>query len=124
MPSRQRAVSRYVDSQALVTIDLEVTRVAINRKNYKLGDRPSLSEREALGFGREEFPWINPFRPNCSGLVAVKSGEKRPPRRGEWYLSGAIPEAYKAPNDFRQSSHILTLVRVETRLVTTESERP
>lgn len=27
------------------------------------------------------------------------TGEKRPPRKGEWYLSGAIPAAYRAPND-------------------------
>ena len=23
----------------------------------------------------------------------------RPPRKGEWYVSGAIPMAYRAPND-------------------------
>lgn len=27
----------------------------------------------------------------------------RPPRKGEWYLSGAIPMAYKAPNDLSTS---------------------
>lgn len=29
----------------------------------------------------------------------VKTGEKRPPREGEWYLSGAIPAAYCARAD-------------------------
>lgn len=27
------------------------------------------------------------------------TGEFRPPRKGEWYLSGAIVQAWKAPND-------------------------
>lgn len=27
------------------------------------------------------------------------TGEFRPPRKGEWYLSGAIVAAYQAPND-------------------------
>jgi hypothetical protein len=27
------------------------------------------------------------------------TGEHRPPRRGEWFLSGAIPEAYLARHD-------------------------
>lgn len=29
----------------------------------------------------------------------VATGEFRAPRKGEWYLSGAIIEAYRAPND-------------------------
>lgn len=28
-----------------------------------------------------------------------KTKEFRPPKKGEWYISGAIPEAYKAFND-------------------------
>ena len=27
------------------------------------------------------------------------TGEYRAPKRGEWYLSGAVIEAYQAPND-------------------------
>lgn len=29
-------------------------------------------------------------------VKAVWTGEKRPVKAGEWYLSGAIPEAYQA----------------------------
>lgn len=29
----------------------------------------------------------------------VKTGEVRAPRKGEYYLSGAVPTAYRAPND-------------------------
>jgi hypothetical protein len=30
---------------------------------------------------------------------AVTTGEFRPPLKGEWYASGAVIEAYMAPND-------------------------
>jgi hypothetical protein len=33
------------------------------------------------------------------GIKAVYTGEKRPPKAGEWYLSGAIIGAYQAKND-------------------------
>lgn len=42
----------------------------------------------------------------------VRTGEFRPPRAGEWYLSGAHPEAWKAPNDLGQSFHILAPVEL------------
>lgn len=45
----------------------------------------------------------------------IKTGEKRKPLKGEWYLSGAIPEAYKAPNNLTQE-HIICKP-VKTRLV-------
>jgi len=40
----------------------------------------------------------------------------RPPLKGEWYVSGAIPMAYKAPNDLStsfiivQPTHLAKLV--------------
>jgi hypothetical protein len=36
-------------------------------------------------------------------------GERRCPARGEWYLSGAIPEAYEARGDMSDERHILDL---------------
>jgi hypothetical protein len=42
---------------------------------------------------------------------AVWTGEIRPPRKGEWFLSGAIVEAYKAHSDLNQSLHIAQLMR-------------
>lgn len=35
------------------------------------------------------------------------SGDKREPRKGEFYLSGAIPEVYDAPNDLSTVFHIM-----------------
>lgn len=45
---------------------------------------------------------------------AVWTGEYRQPKRGEWYLSGAIPAAYQAPNDLTTPFHILRLVNIRT----------
>lgn len=44
------------------------------------------------------------FIPAGSGLFAARRFYyriigKRAPKKGEWYLSGAIVEAYQAPND-------------------------
>jgi hypothetical protein len=46
-------------------------------------------------------------RHNSAPVHYVKSGEFRPPRRGEWYLSGAIPQAWQAPNNFKTAYSIL-----------------
>ena len=35
-----------------------------------------------------------------------RAGEKRPPSKGEWYLSGAIPAAYRAPTDLSEEYYI------------------
>lgn len=87
---------------------------------YQLQDRPQLSERLELRFGRRDRPWVNPTRPGPGfrGLMAIRTGEKRAPQKGEWYLSGAIPEAYRAPNDLTTVFHILRLVATRTELVT------
>jgi hypothetical protein len=44
---------------------------------------------------------------------AEPTGEHRPPRAGEWYLSGAITAAYRAPGDLSTSYHIARIVPVE-----------
>lgn len=42
----------------------------------------------------------------------VYTGEFRAPRKGEFYLSGAIVCAYRAPNDLTQKFHIARAVFV------------
>ncbi len=44
---------------------------------------------------------------------AVQTGEFRCPQRNEWYLSGAIVEAYRAPNDLTTDYYIARLVLVQ-----------
>jgi len=55
-------------------------------------------------------------------LLRVKpTGEFRCPKQGEWYISGAIPEAYKAPNDLGIKFHIAKIVLISTQTITTDS---
>lgn len=96
----------------------------MNTKFYPLVDPPDSTEVQALGFiASISSYWTKPFQ-RTFGLVAVKTGEKRNPKAGEWFLSGAIPEAYKAHNDLDTEYHILRLARIETTVVSTESEAP
>ena len=50
-------------------------------------------------------------------LRAVHTGERRAPRKGEWFLYGG-DEAWLAPNDIDQPFSIVRIVRIEH--VTTE----
>ena len=61
--------------------------------------------------------------PARKGIAGKWTGDYRPPRAGEYYISGAIPEVYRAPNDLITPYHIARLVRiaVETRYQITES---
>lgn len=45
------------------------------------------------------------------GRLFIRSGEFRAPRKGEFYLSGAIPLAWEAPNDLGTAYHILREVK-------------
>ena len=44
--------------------------------------------------------------------MAKLTGEFRKPKKGEYYLSGGIPEAYRAKNDLSMEYYILRLVKV------------
>ncbi len=63
-----------------------------------------------------------PVASNTSVLVRFNhlrveaTGEFRNPRKGEWYISGAIPEGYDARNDLSTPYHIARLVRVEVEV--------
>lgn len=46
-------------------------------------------------------------------MVAFNTGEKRPPRKGEYYLSGAIVAAYRAENDLSTEYYIAELISKE-----------
>lgn len=78
-------------------------------KTYPIKDRPSVAEREAFGL-TAECPIV--------GIAAVATGDVRCPKKGEWYLSGAIVEAYKAPNDIPSKYQIAALVQIETKIET------
>jgi hypothetical protein len=48
------------------------------------------------------------------------TGEKRCPKKGEWFLSGAIVGGYLATNDLSTPYHIAKLVATETVTITRE----
>lgn len=79
---------------------------------YHVADKVPLDEQRSLGV-------INPQRPIPSLGVQLRSIrgvctlEVRPPRAGEYYLSGAIPEVYRAPEDLTTAYRICRLVRIE-----------
>ena len=45
-------------------------------------------------------------------VMAQATGEKRPPTCGEWYLSGAVVEAYQAPSSLGTPFDIARIVTV------------
>ena len=64
-------------------------------------------DREALGI---EGLYISAF---SKKIMAVFTGEKRCPKAGEWFLSGAVVEAYRTKNDLDTPYYIASLVRTE-----------
>ena len=57
---------------------------------------------------------ISLFPPNRFKIEST--GEYRQPMKGEWYISGAIPEGYKALNDLSVCHQIGRLVEVKTEV--------
>ena len=55
-------------------------------------------------------------------VQASRLGLFRPPRKGEWYLSGAVPEAYIATDDLSEAYHIVS-VCVTEKIVTRRALR-
>lgn len=80
-------------------------------KFYPIADNLSAEDRQKTGFKGA----TNLFSLGWSTdrLKAVATGEKRCPKAGEWYLSGAIVEAYRARADLSTPYHIAKLVKVE-----------
>lgn len=57
-------------------------------------------------------------------LRGLMTGEFRAPKRGEWYLSGAIPECYRAPGNLTTAYHIMRIVIVRLETVATVTGLP
>lgn len=82
------------------------------QKLYPVCDKISAAEAKELGFSKTPQQSITIDGIVQRGVHAVTTGEKRTPLKGEWYLSGAIPEAYKAQGRMTGNYHICKLVRV------------
>jgi hypothetical protein len=91
------------------------------QQTYQLGDRLTLQELEALGIERDMMGHLwGESSKDGRYARAVRTGAFRAPKKGEWYLSGAKPLAYRAPNDLSTEFRIMALVAVEKRTVVTE----
>ena len=90
--------------------------VALSEQRYlipvarKAGLKVEIAFRSSRGIPIEGGAWIT--------IQAVRKGVFAPPRKGDWYLSGAIPEAYFARNNLTAPCHLLKLVLVRTEVVT------
>lgn len=76
---------------------------------FELADHISAAELDSLHITNklQRLRW--------RGHVRAKStGEFRAPRRGEWYISGSAPQAWRAFNDLETAYNIAVLVHVET----------
>jgi hypothetical protein len=84
---------------------------------FHLGDRPSLADCMKLGVKRPKSLMGVFSPPERDGMLirAKRTGEYREPRRGEYYLSGAQPRAYRALNDLSSKYHIMELVLLERK---------
>ncbi len=88
-------------------------------KIYPLWDYPRRADLEHLKIDWSELTTMQIIGLKNNKIKAIKTGEFREPKKGEWYLSGAIVEAYRAPNNLSTKFHIAKLVLTETKTVTT-----
>lgn len=85
---------------------------------YNLADPVTAEEAKEHGFQS-----VMESRRADRKLMAVRTGEKRAPVKGEWFLSGAIPEAYQVKGAMTGDYNIMRLVTVR-RVISYEVEEP
>lgn len=83
---------------------------------YVYADVITPKEFKSLGFNE-----VSEYRKflKQNNIMAIKTSQFRCPKKGERYLSGAIPTAYLAPNDLSNEFWICKLVIVETDTIKT-----
>lgn len=74
------------------------------------GFREKPVKRQEVKFKAGEAMKVYPTIQRGKRTFWVKTGEFREPKKGEFYLSGAIPEVYDAPNDLSTKYHIMRQV--------------
>ena len=86
----------------------------MGRKIYRLGEAIKF-DGKMIGtiYRTKEFAGRN--------IQGRKTREFRPPKKGELYISGAIPMIWQAPNDLSTSFWIAELVEVKETITQTVS---
>lgn len=88
-------------------------------KLYPLAESLNSTERKALDISIKDSLILPTLGLAPRNVAAIRTGGFRIPKKDEWYLSGAIPEAHRAPNTLSSAYHILRLVKTKTTTVTT-----
>jgi hypothetical protein len=92
------------------------------QKQFYVGDHVTNKEMKSLGIDTQGMKIEEKMRIARQNIFGVPTGEFRPPRAGEWYISGAIPLAYRAAGNFSIKFHIAKLVIL--RKIVTETYVP
>jgi len=71
----------------------------MHKKIYPLGDSLELNEIYELNKPLQENIEFKRYSVASTGIF-------REPKKGEWFISGAIPKGYKAPNNLSQKYYI------------------
>lgn len=82
------------------------------KKFYKVSDWINAAERKRFDLSMKESTYIGVRVIDGIMIRAELTGEKRSPKRGEWYISGSTPVAYRAPKDFNEEYYIAKLVKL------------
>lgn len=82
-------------------------------KFYRCTDRIPLMDRDRLGAPELDGDMFRNQTRDGYHIMAVRTFEFRAPRKGEWYLSGSSPTAWRAPSDLSTEYHIMRLAVVE-----------
>lgn len=109
----------------MIPFELDVPHVSVNHKRiYPLGDCLTPEEAQSLGLPAfhkhivPSYPRLDPLDPSIRVAAILDPEEpgcfQRPPKKGERYLSGAVPKAYIAPMDMSSPVHIARLVIVKS----------
>jgi len=80
-------------------------------KTYKLADPLNIEERKRFQRPGDSHV-LQSKPPHVRALAMIGKEYFRCPRKGEWYISGAEPEAYRAPNDLSSEYRIAELIEV------------
>lgn len=78
-------------------------------KEYPLAPGQQLTPEERAAFAQQFHNFVSNGH-KIRGVMGQPTGEFRSPKKGEWYLSGEIPEVYRANNDLSSPYHICELL--------------
>ena len=89
---------------------------------YPIVDRVPVELAKRIGLSHAQRLYGPMMTFGYKDLRAIPTAEKRPPKKGELYLSGSPIGGYFAPNDLTIPFRIAKLVRISEKVVVTVEE--